>query len=449
MLITRRQFLAGSAALPLLGLPGAFAREDRPNFVFILTDDQRWDAMSCAGHPFLHTPNIDRIAKEGARFANAFTTTSLCSPSRASFLTGRYAHSHGVKDNQTHLSPSVPTFPQVLQKTGYDTALIGKWHMSLQEDPQPGFGRWVSFPGQGVYNNPALNVDGRRVEETGYITDILTRYSIDWLRQPRNAPFCLYLSHKAVHSDFIPAVRHSKLFQDARLSPPKSMYESGEDKPQWARNIRRTWDDAEFREREDTKIRNYCRALVSVDESVGRVLGELEAMGALDKTVVVFAGDNGFFLGEHGLVDKRAMYEESIRIPLLMRYPRLVKPGSVIERMALNIDICPTFLDLAGAPALEGIEGSSLRPLLSSRTRGWREEFLYEYFWEAEAKKRPTISGVRTERWKYITYPGSDNEPELYDLLQDPLETRNLAVDPSAAGTLADMRSRLARLQPR
>ncbi len=446
--LTRRQFLAGAAAVPLFGVARTLAADRRPNFVFILTDDQRWDAMSCAGHPFLFTPNMDRIAKEGARFANAFVTTSLCSPSRASFLTGRYAHNHGVIDNTRGLNPSVPTFPQILQKAGYDTALIGKWHMSLQDGPQPGFNRWVSFPGQGVYHDPTLNVDGRKVERNGYITDILTDYALDWLRKPRNTPFCLYLSHKAAHVDFVPAVRHSKLFSDVEITPPKSMYEPDEGKPKWVTDIRRGWDDPEIRGEDENKIRNYCRTLVAVDESVGRVLDELDRTGVAEDTVVVFAGDNGFFLGEHGLRDKRAMYEESIRIPLLMRYPRLVRPGSVIEPMALNIDICPTFLELAGIESPAGVDGRSLRPILSGGSRGWRTDFYYEYFWEAEAKRRPTISGVRTERWKYITYPDSDNTPELYDLINDPLEMRNAIDDRSAGAVQSHLRARLAQLQP-
>lgn len=444
--MTRREFLAAAAMAPLAGAAGARIEPRTPNFVFILTDDHRWDAMSCAGHPIVFTPNIDRIAREGARFANAFVTTSLCSPSRATLLTGRYAHSHGVKDNATHLDPSVPTFPQVLQKAGYETALVGKWHMDMQPGPQPGFDRWISFAGQGVYYNPVINIDGRTCEVAGYITDLLTSYAIDWLRRPRTSPFCLYLSHKALHADFRPAVRHSKLYSDAPIVPPASILDTLEGKPAYLGSIKRVSPEADDYPEFVERVRNYYRTLAAVDESVGRVLTELERMGTLDETVVIFAGDNGFLLGEHGLGDKRAMYEESIRIPLLIRYPALVRPGRVISEMALNLDVCPTILDLAGAPAPDGVQGRSLRPLLRGRRGGWRSDFLYEYYWEAEAKKRPSIKGVRTSRWKYVTYPDSDNVSELYDLESDPREMRNLVSDPRAEGTLRTLQSRLDEL---
>ncbi len=412
--------------MPLLGLRARAADSRRPNFVFILTDDQRHDTLSCTGHPFLHTPNIDRLAREGALFENAFVTTSLCSPSRASFLTGQYAHRHGVRDNNTLLSADARTFPRLLHEQGYETAYVGKWHMSLQSEPQPGFDRWVSFRGQGVYRDPELNIDGDVRREQGYITDVLTDFTVDWLRERSGRPFCLYLSHKAVHSDFIPAHRHSGLFADIPIEPPPSIDDTLEGKPGWLSNVKRASRGEGYAWVADIQ-RNYLRCLAAVDESTGRVLRQLEAMGQLDNTVVVYAGDNGFFFGEHGLGDKRAMYEESIRVPLLMRYPAVARPGSRIRGMALNIDICPTFLDLAGAPIPEGVKGRSLRPLLHGQARGWREDFLYEYDWEAEARKRPAIRGVRTERWKLIEYPGSDNITELYDLQNDPREMRNLA----------------------
>ena len=442
--ITRRQFLAGAAAVPLLAVNRAFAAEDRPSFAFILTDDHRWDWLGCAGHPWLRTPNIDRIAREGARFTNAFVTTSLCSPSRASFLTGRYAHSHGVINNQLPLDPAVPTFPQVLQRAGYDTALIGKWHMDGQEGPQPGFSRWVSPKGQGLYHDPMFNIDGRNVETPGYFTDIVTKYAVEWLRQPRKSPFCLYLAHKAVHGNFECAVRHSKLYSDIQFTPRANINDTREGKPQWVRNAKRFPPGSEDYAALVQRVKDYSRTLMAVDESVGRILRTLEELGVIDSTVVVFAGDNGFFFGEHGLLDKRAAYEESIRIPLLMRYPRLIRPGSLIEPIALNIDMCPTFLDLAGIELPKGVEGRSWRPILSGRKTGWRGDFLYEYFYDSEAKKRPPMRGVRTERWKYITYPDSDNCAELYDLKNDPLEMRNLAGEPSAAGVAAEMKARMA-----
>jgi len=433
-MITRRQFLARATVASFVVGRRAFGAEERPSFVFILTDDHRWDWLGCAGHPWLRTPNMDRIAREGARFANAFVTTSLCSPSRGSFLTGRYAHSHGVKDNQTQLDPSIPTFPQVLQKAGYDTAFIGKWHMDNQEGPQPGFNRWIAPKGHGTYYDPTFNIDGRWVETPGYSTDIVTRFAIEWLRQARTGPFCLYLAHKAPHGNFECAVRHSKLYSDIQFTPRANI------------SNKRFPPGSEEYDALVQRVKDYSRTLMAVDESVGRVLRTLKEMGALDETVVVFAGDNGFFFGEHGLLDKRAAYEESIRIPLLMRYPRLIRPGSLIEPMALNIDLCPTFLDLAGVEVPKGVEGRSWRPILGGgRPRNWHSDFLYEYFFDSEAKRRPPIRAIRTERWKYITYPGGENTPELYDLKNDPLEMRNLAAEPSAAGVLADMKSRLDR----
>lgn len=451
--ISRRNFLisagAAAASLPLAGLASGARKSRRPNFLFILTDDQRYDSLSAFGHPFARTPNLDRLVREGARFANAFVTTSLCSPSRASFLTGRYASSHGVVDNHTKFNPSVPTFGTMLQKAGYDTAFIGKWHMATEGDPQPGWNKWISFKDQGMYWNPRLNIDGKKVESKGYVTDLLTDYAVEWLKQKRKSPFCLCLWHKAVHAEFAPAPRHLNLYSDVVPEPPKSMYESDEGKPEWVKRLRGTWDNPETRERDIEKIRNYYRTLAAVDDSVGRILKTLEDAGALDDTLVVFAGDNGFFLGEHGLGDKRAMYEESIRIPLVMRYPRMLVPGSVIEPMVLNIDICPTFLELAGVTVPTDVQGQSLAPLFRDHRHKIREDWLYEYNWEAEAKRRPGIRGVRTERWKYITYLDEENIPELYDLANDPLEMKNIINDPANAEVLSDMKRRLEKLLDR
>jgi N-acetylglucosamine-6-sulfatase len=434
---------AAAAALPLANLSQVFAEETRPNFVFIMTDDQRWDAMSCMGNPWAKTPNIDRIAREGGRFANAFVTTSLCSPSRASFLTGRYASSHGIGNNTTKFNPEMPTFGSVLQKAGYDTAFIGKWHMATDGGPMPGWDKWISFFDQGLYWNPELNIDGKKVKTEGYVTDMLTDHAVNWLKQSRTEPFCLCLWHKAVHAEFAPATRHLSEFSDAVPKRPKNMDESSEGKPHWANRLRGNWDHAESYQKDLNKIRNYYRTLMSVDDSVGRVLDTLEDMGALDNTVVVFAGDNGFFLGEHGLGDKRAMYEESIRIPLVVRYPKMIKPGSVIDPMVLNIDVCPTLLDLAGVKPSDEVQGASMRRIMQGEEQEGREDWLYEYNWEAEARKRPGIRGIRTKRWKYITYLDDVNTPELYDLKNDPLEMRNVINVPSCARVLEDMKARL------
>jgi len=447
--ITRRQFItrtgAAAVALPFINVEGAFAATDRPNFVFILTDDQRFDAMSCAGHPFLKTPNIDRIAKEGALFRNAFVAIALCAPSRACFLTGRYAHSHGIKDNKTQLGDDMPTWPRILQKAGYDTAFIGKWHMDGQEGPRPGFNKWVSFKGQGTYDDPELNIDGVKQKTPGYMTDLLTDHAVNWLKQPREKPFCLYLCHKAVHGPFKPAERHSKLFEDIKPAWPASSSEDLTGRPEWFIK-RQQMRPGKMTDEDYAKfIRNYNRTIVGIDEGVGRVFSTLDQLGVADNTVIVFCGDNGFFQGEHGMTDKRAAYEESIRIPFVMRYPKLVKPGTTIEPMVLNIDLCPTMLDIAGEKLPEGVQGRSFKPLLSGKNKGWREDWLYEY-WHEEPFANPTIRGVRTEGWKYVEYPESNDSAELWDLKNDPHEMKNLINDASKADVLADMKKRLERL---
>lgn len=445
--ITRRQFITGAAAamaLPFVPFGEASAAADRPNFVFILIDDLRYDALSCLGNPVYRTPNIDRIRYEGANFANTFVTTSLCSPSRASFLTGRYVHSHGVKDNKTPLSDELPTFPQVLQKAGYDTAFIGKWHMGTMEGPRPGFSRWVSFKGQGIYNDCPLNVDGQKVQSTGYTTDVLTKYAVDWLKQPRSAPFCLYLSHKATHGPLKPALRHERLYENAAFKEPSNAGK-GKGEPKWLEDVRPTqhgWANKDAQEFQ----RNYGRVLAAVDDSVRDVLATLESLGQLDNTVVMFAGDNGYFLGEHGLVDKRSMQEESIRIPFIVRYPKMIKPGTVIDQMVLNIDLCPTLLDLAGERAPTGVQGTSFKPLMMGRKPAWRDDWYYEYDLE-KPYLTPTVRGVRTARWKYVEYPDIQDTAELYDLKTDPGEMHNLISDPEYAGVLAEMKKRLARLK--
>lgn len=456
--VTRRQFLAGATAA-LVGLSnckfvhGASVQTKRPNFVFVLTDDQRWDAMSCAGHPFLHTPNMDRLAKEGARFTNAFVTTALCSPSRGSFLSGIYAHQHGVINNSTPWNDQIRTMPMALQEAGYDTAFIGKWHMDSQEGPRPGFNHWVSFKGQGPYRNPTLNINGEIQQVNGYITDILTRYAVEWLKKPRAKPFCLYLCHKAVHGPFSPALRHSRLYEDVVIPRPKSMTDPLTGKPQWVRLGMEPGHDSKGAltspEGYDLFIRDYNRTLMAVDEGIGRILDTLEKLGVLDETVITFASDNGYFQGEHGRLDKRAMYEESIRIPFLMRYPLLIKRGTIIERMVLNIDLAPTFAELAGldvARVLPGVQGRSLLPLLRGKERNWREDWLYEYFQERGYPRTPTMFGVRTEQWKYVEYPETGDMGELYNLENDPLELCNLFEVPKYASVLSDMQARLKRL---
>jgi N-acetylglucosamine-6-sulfatase len=449
--IDRREFLqwlGGSAAAVALGPTTASAagkaRKGKapPNIIFILTDDQRWDAMGCAGHPFLKTPHMDRLAAEGVRFRNAFVTTSLCSPSRASFLTGCYAHAHGVFTNGSgDLDPAAATFPKLLQNRGYETAFIGKWHMGANDAPRAGFDHWVSFAGQGKYYNCTMNVDGRRAQAAKYTADELVDHAIRFLRKPRNKPFLLCLSHKAVHAPFTPPKRYANLYRDAPVKLQMHPDDRLDDKVPWGRKA--PADAVKC-------MRDYYAALTAVDENLGRLLQTLEELKVLDETAIVFAGDNGYFFGEHGLWDKRAAYEPSMRIPLLMRYPRLLKPGSVCEALVLNVDLAATLLELAGATPPRTMQGASWLPALAGRQEG-RSGFLYEYFREADRRfDRPSVLAVRTRRWKYITYPSlpADKQVvELYDLEADPQELRNLAGDKAHAGTLRQMQALLEQLK--
>ncbi len=443
---TRRGFMkmAGfAAALPLTEHVTAFGRDKnqkQPNIVFILTDDQRYDAMSCAGHPFLKTPHIDRIAKEGVLFKNAFVTTSLCSPSRASFLTGCYAHTHEVFDNGgKDPNPAFATFPQLLQKAGYETAFMGKWHMAPSNSPRPGFDHWVSFSGQGNYNKNKLNVDGKVVSSEKYITDELTDYAAAFLKKKHDKPFVLYLSHKAVHGPFTPAKRHANLYSGVEIESRNNPKDNLATKPPWGRQMDKDWK---------SQILSYFQTLSAVDESVGRVLDTLEEIDALDNTAVIFAGDNGYFHGEHGgMWDKRAAYEPAMRIPLIVRYPTLAGPGTDCKELILNIDLAPTLLELAGVPIPGTMQGQSWLGALQGRPG--RESFLYEYFQERGDKfKRPTVLAVRTKQWKYVTYPlDSSFTAELYDLQADPEELNNLIGDEKHAGTLNQLKDELEKLK--
>ncbi len=432
----------------------------RPNFVFVLVDDLRFDALGCTGHPFARTPNIDRLAREGATFRNAFVTTPLCSPSRASFLTGLYAHGHGVRDNSNHdrLSHRLVTFPRLLRDAGYETAYVGKWHMGTDDSPRPGFDHWVSFRGQGRYADQVLNVDGEATQTEGYLTDILSDHAVAFLQRRHERPFALYLSHKAVHGPFTPAERHEGLYADQPIPRPESAEDRLEGKPALTReearapakkagagNARAPAKEARRRGTGTEVIRNQLRALRSIDEGVGRVLEALERAGSLDETLVIFTSDNGYFWGEHGLGDKRWAYEESIRIPLLMRLPGLIEGGSRIDGIALNVDIAPTLLDLAGAAIPAGSHGRSLVPLLRGEAIPWREAMLAEYLREERYPQTPSWQAVRTGRWKLIHYTELEGMDELYDLRADPHELRNVIREPGARSAFEALEAELAR----
>lgn len=447
-MMNRRTFLASLSA-------AAQTPKKKRNVVFILTDDHRYDAMGfLKGQQWLQTPNMDRLAREGAHLKNAFVTTALCSPSRASILTGRYAHAHKIIDNNTAIPRGTAFFPQQLQKAGYKTAFIGKWHMGGESDaPQPGFDKWISFRGQGTYfpNPNGLNIDGKKVPQKGYITDELTDYAIEWIRQqPKSQPYFLYLSHKAVHGDFVPATRHDGKFQNERFVPPASMNPAASDvdsRPMWVQNQRNSWHGVEYPYHTGMDIeayyKMYAETLCAVDENIGRVMDTLRERGELDSTLIIYMGDNGFAFGEHGLIDKRTAYEESMRVPMLARCPELFAGGKTVDHVVANLDIMPTVLETAGVTIPAGLDGRSFLPLLQERKTVWRDSLLYEYFWERNFPQTPTMHALRTSKFKYIRYHGIWDLDELYDIENDPMETRNLIADPAHARTVQDMNKRL------
>lgn len=455
------QYLVKIGLLFLFGIMSVSSLQaQQKNIIFILSDDHRYDYMGF--HPdspdFLETPGMDRMAEEGAHIANAFVTTSLCSPSRASILTGQYAFRHGAVDNANPLREGLRFFPEQLQKQGYQTGFFGKWHIGEPtDDPQPGFDRWVSFRGQGVYNDPTLNFDGERRQVKGYITDLLTDYAIDWVDKERDQeqPFFLYLSHKAVHAEFYPAQRHQGMYADADIPKPQSMKnieQNYEGKPDWVREQRFSWHGVEHMyhgsddhpQSLDEIITDYSESLMAVDESISRVLDYLQENGLAENTLVIYMGDNGFMLGEHGLIDKRQAYEESMRVPMLAWAPGTIKAGSTIDENILNIDMAPTFLDIAGGsmPDNHTVDGRSFLPVLQNGSADdWRETFVYQYFWENAFPHTPTTYAIRGDRYKYIYYHGVWDKNELYDLQADPDEMHNLIDVPSQQARVDSMRN--------
>lgn len=422
--------------------------KERKNVIFILSDDHRYDFMGFMGQvPFLETPNMDRMAREGAHIQNAFVSTSLCSPSRASILTGQYAHHHGVIDNQSLIPESAVFFPEYLQEGGYQTAYVGKWHMGEHhDDPRDGFDYWASFRGQGKYYNPSINLNGERVNYTdsSYVSDVLTDYALDFLKnRKQDKPFFMCLSHKAVHAEFYPAQRHLDKYAKESVNYPKTMFPPGhahskvdtseynyEDLPNWVKEQRHSWHGVDYMYHGqidfDGFYRRYCETLLALDESIGKVLDYLETENLLENTIVFYMGDNGFSFGEHGLIDKRQAYEESMRVPFLAMGKGMIDPGSKIEAVIQNIDIAPTIMEIAGLVPKNNMDGTSFLPLLKGETIPWKDTIYYEYFWERPFPQTPTVHAVRTDRYKYIRYHGIWDINELYDLQEDPEEMNNL-----------------------
>jgi arylsulfatase A-like enzyme len=441
----------------------------RPNVVFILCDDLRWDCLGIAGHAHLKTPHIDRLAKEGVYFKNAFCTTSLCSPSRATLLSGLYAHSHKVQNNFTEYPQELSSFPRQLQQAGYETAYLGKWHMGEENDgKRPGFDHFVTHKGQGKYYDTEFCINGTtRKVVPGYYTTVVTDMALDWLKQPREKPFLLMLGHKAPHSFYVAEPKYAQAFDQVKVEYPRSAFELS-DKPEWFKTRLETWHGIygplfDFRKNfpdarpEAVKdfaamTRAYWATIRSVDDSAGRLYEYLQAANQLDNTIIVFVGDNGLLNGEHGMIDKRTMHEASIRVPLVVRYPQLTPtPGRTIEQMVIHTDVAPSLLELCQAEPLKNIHGKSWVSLVQGKSTDWRTGWFYEYNYEKQFPYTPNIRGIRTDRWKYIHYPHGDGQPdrhlsELYDLQSDPLESKNLITDPTQANRIRELQADLSRL---
>ncbi len=495
---TRRDMLrtlgAGAATVALPGCAtlmrrSATANRDRPpNIIFIMTDDHCTQAMSCYGSRVNRTPNIDRLAKEGMRFDSCFCTNAICAPSRAVILTGKHSHLNGVTTNAHSFDGTQTTFPKLLQQGGYQTAMIGKWH--LKDDPT-GFDYWDVLVGQGPYYNPTMIRNGERHKHTGYTTDIITDKALAWLDEGRDdaRPFMLMCQHKAPHRNWQPGPKHLTMYDDTTIPEPPTLFDDwsgkGSAAPKQEMTIaehlsrfdlkldppggltpeqRAAWDAAYgpkneafekakltgpelVRWKTQRYMKDYLRCVASVDDNIGRLLDYLDRSGLADNTMVVYTSDQGWFLGEHGWYDKRWMYEESLRMPLLVRWPAAIKAGSVNDDLCQNLDFAETFLAAAGARVPADMQGASLLPLLRSRTPGdWRQSVYYRYYEHPGVHNVQRHEGVRTDRYKLIHFYRS-GEWEFYDLHEDPDEMRNAYADPAHAAVVADLKAELVRLR--
>lgn len=431
---------------------------EKRNVIYILSDDHRYDFMGFTGKvPWLKTPNMDRLAMEGGYLQNAFVTTSLCSPSRASILTGQYSHVHSIVDNVAPDPGNLTYFPEYLQKAGYQTAFFGKWHMGDENDhPRPGFDHWESFKGQGEYYNPTLNINGERhkYEDSTYVTDLLTEHTVDWLNnRDEEKPFFVYLSHKAVHAEFMPAKRHKGMYKGKKIVEPETYSQTKSDEykelkwPEWVKQQRYSWHGVDYMYHGNAELNemvvDYCETLMGVDESIGAILSWLEESGLDENTLVIYMGDNGFSWGEHGLIDKRHFYEESVKVPLLVRCPEIMGGGETINSMVQNIDIAPTILECAGLQKPDYMPGESFIRILKGDTANWRNRIYYEYYWEYDFPMTPTVFGVRTDKYKYIRYQGIWDRNELYDIENDPNEMNNLIEEPEYQELVRELASDL------
>ncbi|TLS51887.1 sulfatase [Paenibacillus antri] len=451
----------------------------RPNILFIMSDDHASHAIGAYGSRINETPNLDRLAREGMRFDNCFCTNSICAPSRATILTGTYNHINGVKTLGDDLDGRQVTFPKLLQAAGYQTAMIGKWHLGHGGIYDPtGFDYWSVLPDQGDYRDPDFIEMGTKKKFNGYVTDIITDKSLGWIeRRDPERPFMLMCHHKAPHRHWEPDEKHKHLYEDIDIPEPETFNDDYATRSQAAVQAKMRIDDLNDL---DTKgpppeglspeevrkwkyqryIKDYLRCIASIDDNVGRMLDFLDESGLAENTIVIYTSDQGFFLGDHGWFDKRFMYEESLRMPFLIRYPKEIAPGGVSEAMILNVDFAPTFLEYAGLPMHERMQGVSIRPLLNGVTpEGWRTSMYYRYWMHLDGIHEVySHYGIRTHRYKLIYYYAQalgtthsrdeDRPPEweCFDLERDPFELNNVYGDPDYSDTIEDLKQQLERL---
>jgi len=489
------------AALAIFSCSSQKQETQRPNILFIMSDDHAYQAISAYGHGLNKTPNIDRLAEEGAIFTRACVTNSICAPSRAVLLTGKHSFLNGKVDNMFPFDWNQPNFPKLMQANGYQTAMIGKIH--LDGIPQ-GFDFSMVLPGQGEYYNPDFLINGEKIRKEGYCTEIITETMLDWLKNKRDQskPFCALYHQKAPHRNWLPAPKYLNLYDDITFDPPANFFDDYKGRgraareqemeidghAQWGHDFklivdpngdstgfmrdlnrmnpeqRANWmaayesENQEFLAKKlegkelaiwkyNRYIKDYLRTIKSVDDGVGEVLDYLEETGLAENTIVIYTSDQGFYLGEHGWFDKRFMYEESFRTPLLVRFPKEIKPGTKIDKLVQNLDFAPTFLDYAGIEVPEDMQGESFRDLVSGKTSEWRDAVYYTYYEYPSVHMVKRHYGVATDRYKLMHFYYDIDEWEMYDLETDPSEMKNIYNDPAYVDVQKMMHQRLAELR--
>lgn len=459
--------------------------DKRPNIIFVMTDDHAAQAMSCYGSEVNQTPNLDRIANEGMRFENCYCTNSICAPSRAVILSGMHSHKNGVRVLGERLDRDKMHLPLLLKDSGYQTAMIGKWHLAgdrleghFGEGPgiPRGFDYWNILPGQGEYNNPTMIENGVKKKEKGYVTDIITDHVLDYLdKRDKERPFFMMYHHKAPHDPWIYDEKHAHLYEDYDLPEPLNLFDNYDNRAEairmctqkigmkhtrYEKETAHLSGDDKKRAQYQLYMKSYCRTIASVDDNMGRLLDYLDENDLTENTVTIYTSDQGFFLGEHGLYDKRFMYEESLRMPFVIRFPKMIKPESVNRDLVQNIDFAQTMLDLAGIQAPDFMQGESLKPILEGYTPDdWRQSVYYRYWMHLAHFNIPAHIGVRTKDYKLIYYYGQSygckdtfaertmSEWELFDQNKDPMEMNNVYYDPEYADIIKDLKVELKKLR--